>query len=366
MAKTYSQLTEGEIEELILDLRVRENDKYLPYKRIGKLRDVDPRADSRIDKEKEVRASINGNGRKKRKESLEQTLQKEDIRREKAEQRKQAVKKALSEGAEKGKKLAKKKVIGNYTYTFLGLGLGCIIALYANKHKLSNLTNYFRNQAPAAAGKDMQKVIPKSVEKPIAKPVKPAVKQGLVYIIDPGHGYEGTDKENVGTTILEGPAEKDYVLEIGKDLEKLLNSEGYQTKATRKEKTTNLTLQNRSDLADKTKDGVLVSLHVNGAANKKARGAIIFYNKHPDSEALAEAVSFYLEDIFGKSSTKENNLFRVLRETEQPAVLVELGFGGSNKYDAKVLLTKQKEITQALQKSLRDFYAVYTNTEEKK
>ena len=196
-------------------------------------------------------------------------------------------------------------------------------------------------------------------------------KPGLVYIIDPGHGYAGPKKEHVGTTILNGPLERDYVLGVGISLTSFLNSKGYKTKMTRTEKSTKSTLQDRSDVADKTKDGVLVSLHVNGAEyedrtiNPHPHGVIVFYNDNPDSKILAQYQSDNLKPIFGKSEIRYNNVpqynFKVLTATESPAVLVELGFGGSNKHDARILLTKQEQITSALGNSLDAYYKSKNN-----
>ncbi len=174
----------------------------------------------------------------------------------------------------------------------------------------------------------------------------------IAFIIDPGHG--GAKGENVGTTIKGyGIPERDYVLEIGTMVESQLKSQGYiLTQKTREGINPKLTLSSRRAMFDSDKKNVGISIHVDGCDNIKARGAKIFYNSN--AKQLAEMMAEELKSVYGSAKALPSDSYAVLKG-RNPAVLVELGFGGSNAEDAKIAVEKKQEIALCLARAMASY-----------
>jgi N-acetylmuramoyl-L-alanine amidase len=203
---------------------------------------------------------------------------------------------------------------------------------------------------------------------------KPRPRTDDLYIvaIDPGHGGRdyGTSK-----------VEKTLALDIGKKIATRINQlDGFKAVLTRNTDTF-LKLEDRVEIAASKQADVFVSIHVNWAPNRSARGAEIFFVSpsgartttsrvlsNPEkaanefglsgarnsdllhmlvdvnqqvvmtrSETLAESIleSLSRNDLPPTRSVKQRS-FEVLRTIEMPSVLVETGFI-SNNHDAKLL-----------------------------
>jgi N-acetylmuramoyl-L-alanine amidase len=206
---------------------------------------------------------------------------------------------------------------------------------------------------------------------------KPRPRTDDLYIIaiDPGHGGKdfGTSK-----------VEKTLTLDIGKRIVHRINQlDGFKAVLTR-DRDVYLRLKDRVDIAASKQADVFVSIHVNWAPNRSARGAEIFFvsprgakattsrvlanprraadelgltgshNKDllhmlvdvnqqavmTRSEQLAESIleSLSKKDLPPTRSVKQKS-FEVLRTIEMPSVLVETGFI-SNRHDARLLQSK--------------------------
>lgn len=163
-----------------------------------------------------------------------------------------------------------------------------------------------------------------------------------IVVIDPGHG--GIDG---GAGSRNDILEKDINLQIGAKLKKELMVEGFEVIMTREE---DISLENfsnikasryrrdldaRKSIINNNKPLAFVSIHCNASKKTTARGIKIYY--YPESiegEKLAESISQSIDENFYKSYMKEESLrteiltedFFILRETDYPGVLVEVGF----------------------------------------
>ncbi|OZV10184.1 hypothetical protein CIW83_21700 [Tissierella sp. P1] len=153
--------------------------------------------------------------------------------------------------------------------------------------------------------------------------------------IDPGHG--GTSAEgrrlcngsyNVGTSGNLSGDEKDSVLTIGLELKGLLESEGAIVEISRT-RDIPVCLGERARLANRWGADVFISLHHNGSDNSRANGISAHWYKRIDkplAEEMAKSIPKWTGlNTWGSTGVREDN-FQVLRETEMPAVLLELGF----------------------------------------
>lgn len=105
-------------------------------------------------------------------------------------------------------------------------------------------------------------------------------------VVDPGHG--GKDPGAVRSRY----REKDWNLDVAKELARLLKKGGFEVKLTR-EKDTFIALSERSKISNNFKADLFVSVHTNASKNRNANGFQVYFRseKATDKEA-AEVAAF--------------------------------------------------------------------------
>jgi len=156
--------------------------------------------------------------------------------------------------------------------------------------------------------------------------------RGKTIVLDPGHG--GSDSGAVGPT---GVKEKDVALAVGKKVQKLLTNSGarvimtrttdvdvYAPNATGKQE-----LQARCNVANRDgRTALFVSIHCNAFSSPSANGMETYYCA---GSSKGYEVAKYLNEELAKAGglfnrgVKTANYY-VLRHTNMPASLIELGF----------------------------------------
>jgi len=149
---------------------------------------------------------------------------------------------------------------------------------------------------------------------------------GKVILLDPGHG--GYDP---GATSYSGKFEKHLNLDVAWNLKSILNKAGAAVYMTRTGDTY-ISNSKRGRSADKLSADILLSIHHNSLNNSDYYGMSTYYNtiNYTDPSYgynLAEAI--YLNAITINGVYRDGILdrnFEVLRETNTPAALIEIGF----------------------------------------
>jgi len=206
-------------------------------------------------------------------------------------------------------------------------------------------------------------------------------------VLDPGHG--GKDP---GAISKRGLKEKDVVLDICRRIKRILEKEGIKVTLTR---TTDkfLTLKERTELANRAKADLFLSIHANANRSSKLKGfEIYFYSpKITDPQALLtyrleekkyikesrlkkilcdmilsekRAETFKLAEYLIKSLRAQNIRFRtmrgapfyVLRNTYIPALLLEVGYL-TNPTEEKFLRNPyyREQLAEAISQSIISF-----------
>lgn len=214
-------------------------------------------------------------------------------------------------------------------------------------------------------------------------------------VVDPGHGGKMP-----GAIAKSGLREKDVNLDIAKRLKKLLEAQGMEVIMTRSADR-DVALAKRAEIANNAKADLFLSIHSNANRVKSMNGFEVYYvsptvsdNKRAltaakdeplpvDSSSLASSapdLKIILWDMIYTSSRAESieiaraickdaegslgvNIlgvkparYEVLRETNMPAVLVEVGFL-SNKGEERKLKNGfyRQQIAEAIARGLQDY-----------
>ncbi len=227
---------------------------------------------------------------------------------------------------------------------------------------------------------------------------KPAAPR-LRVAVDPGHGGEDT-----GARGPKGLREKDAVLALAKDLKTALEEAGFEALLTRDDDTF-VPLWDRARMANEAGADLFLSLHLNAARAKAAKGSEVFFLSldQGDSDAAevvalenagseerpgADSVlSSILQDMAQKAYLQEserlavhiqtqlNHLggikergvkqapFVVLRGAAMPAALVEAAFISNPKEEAKLRDEAfRRKVAQAVAMGVRRYFASVVST----
>lgn len=145
-------------------------------------------------------------------------------------------------------------------------------------------------------------------------------------VIDAGHG--GKD----GGSVWNGLVEKKLCLDVAKRVETALKSRGLKTVMTRRTDTF-VELEQRARIANRVPSSIFVSIHFNGSRTTIISGGEVYY-RSSRGKLLASAISRSIKSkVTGGTRGIFHGVFKVLRETRMPAVLVECGYI-SNKREA--------------------------------
>lgn len=177
--------------------------------------------------------------------------------------------------------------------------------------------------------------------------------------LDASHG--GKDPGAIGN----GLEEKDITLAITLKIGEILKRHKVDVVYSRTTDTF-LELHERTDKANKSNADIFVSIHVNSAGNKAARGVETFsYPGSNKGTALAKCIqdSLARSGIFSDDRGIKTANFAVLRRSKMPAALPELGFI-SNSQDAQILKTKQNEIAEVVARGILSYLGIKYKEDE--
>ena len=189
---------------------------------------------------------------------------------------------------------------------------------------------------------------------------------GKTIVIDPGHG--GNDSGAIGPT---GVMEKNVTLKVALELQRLLEAEGARVVMTRD---TDRTVSEkgaaasdieelgaRCDVANRIGADIFISIHADSFTRPEARGTTgYYYSKSTTGQGqkLADCIRRNLIEQLGTPSrgTQPCN-FYVVKHTDMPATLIELGFI-SNKDEEKLLNSDEgvKKAAQGILDGIEDYF----------
>lgn len=179
--------------------------------------------------------------------------------------------------------------------------------------------------------------------------------------IDQGHNPEGVNAGAEGF----GYREQDINYAVGTRLAELLRQDGrFEVRVSRSSPTDSLGTSNASSLAARVNAAnqwgadYFISIHANASTNPAANGTEVYiYREDTPAEELAEDV---LEGIVNRMGTKDNGVrvnpsLYVLRRTQMPAILVELGYI-TNAEDVRKMTEDPWGFAQGIYNGMLDYF----------
>ncbi len=205
-----------------------------------------------------------------------------------------------------------------------------------------------------------------------------------VIVLDPGHG--GKD---AGATGAGGTREKDVVLDVARTLRGYLVQSGFTVHLTR-EGDRYLSLGARSAVARRREADCFVSIHVNAAANEQAGGVetfILTASGYPSTNSRDQrrvnpvryrgdahrggsaVLGYHLQrGLLERTGAVDRGVrrarFAVLKNTDCPAALVELGFISSAREEARLKSAAYRDrLARGLYKGILEYAATVQRAE---
>lgn len=198
------------------------------------------------------------------------------------------------------------------------------------------------------------------IEKSVAKPnftlkdtvdIPKRLKDATI-VLDPGHGGEDPGASSSYTK----KHEKDFTIKVGKGLAKALRKKGAKVILTR-EDDTNLSLSDRAKLANDEFADAFISLHFDssGKPNENSGISSYYYTKH--DLAFCQVINHSLKKITIQNNGEQFGDFMVLRESDCPSILLEMGYMNTKK-DVKRIQSKkyQQELIQRITEGLDHYF----------
>lgn len=187
-------------------------------------------------------------------------------------------------------------------------------------------------------------------------------------VIDAGHGGED------GGAVVGKVLEKDINLAIARDLADLLTLCGFETVMTRQtdsamtgegedvrqRKYNDMKL--RLAMFNESERNVIISVHQNKFSSVQSHGTQVFYSpNHPDSAFLAECIKSSVKAALQPQNERETKAagkeIYLLKNTKNPAVLVECGFLSNSNERQKLLDSDyQKQMATAVAGGFLNYY----------
>lgn len=163
-----------------------------------------------------------------------------------------------------------------------------------------------------------------------------------IIMLDAGHG--GTDPGAIGTINGVNINEKDLNLAIAYKVKQILEENGYRTSMTRSGDTLP-SLSERPAQANAENCALFVSIHINAADAVEAHGTEVYYSEENNGDSYGVTSEYFAGNVLngmltymgsGNRGVKMAN-WAVIRRSNMPAVLLEVGFISNQEELAKMM-----------------------------
>lgn len=174
---------------------------------------------------------------------------------------------------------------------------------------------------------------------------------GYHIVIDPGHG--GKDRGAIRSDLYE----KTLTLPTAIEVAKRLRNEGASVTLTRTDDTY-ISLDERVRISDSNDADALISLHYNAFTDQAVSGINTHYYAGDEAQKLASSIQTSLIKYvqLNDRGVRTGN-YHILRESSDPAILIELGFmSNPDERETIQTTTYQKKVADAITAGVEDYF----------
>lgn len=166
-------------------------------------------------------------------------------------------------------------------------------------------------------------------------------------VIDVGHGGDDNGAS------AEGVSEKEITLAVAQKIKELNIDSDIEIVLTRDSDSFS-SIQERIDFINSLKPEFVISLHVNLHPNKDMNGTEFYISRNENLNEESLNLAKRIQSEIGNNSEIKTASFKILKDINYPATMVELGFL-SNENDRQFLTSEQgqSELAQAIYKAIR-------------
>lgn len=170
-------------------------------------------------------------------------------------------------------------------------------------------------------------------------------------VVDPGHGGQ-----DAGASLKGAPHEKDVVLDIALQVERLLKQKGLDVILTRRTDEF-IPLWKRAGIANDDHATLLVSIHANSCHQDDVNGFEIYYTGDGEARESLEAATFIQRSLKAATNARDRGIrkhsYAVLSRTKCASVLIEVGYL-SNRREAMLLSRRsyRKRVARGIAKGI--------------
>ncbi|MGG0738756.1 N-acetylmuramoyl-L-alanine amidase [Niallia taxi] len=175
--------------------------------------------------------------------------------------------------------------------------------------------------------------------------------KGKTIVIDPGHG--GKDSGTIGAI---GTLEKTLTIRTANLLADKLRAAGSNVIITRQNDIF-ITLQDRVNISNLNNADAFISIHYDSIKDSSVRGMTSYYYSSSQKELANVLHESIIESTELKDRGVRQNNYFVLRENNQPATLLELGYL-SNKQEEQLVSSQkyQETVSAAIYEGLENYF----------
>lgn len=246
----------------------------------------------------------------------------------------------------KKKKLNKKKLIL----------LICFLGVF-----IFGITKLTPGVSQAIKNKETKEVLNEEVEVKnkqfeLSDESKESLDKKYTILVDPGHGGYDKGTQNRNSKIYE----KDVALEIGKKVAAKLSKQNDVQVIISRTDDKYISLEDRVSMANTQNVDALVSIHLNAeGGGDSAYGVETYYRKgaNDGSDKLAKKIQETISSYVAiKDRGTREDIYKVIKDTRMPAVLVECGFLTNPKESKKLLDEKyQNQLADGISQGVLSF-----------
>ncbi|UVI28567.1 N-acetylmuramoyl-L-alanine amidase family protein [Paenibacillus spongiae] len=171
-------------------------------------------------------------------------------------------------------------------------------------------------------------------------------------VIDPGHG--GNDPGAGGVS---GKEEKEYTLALSQEVYELLQQEPMFEPYMTRDGDTFMELDDRAKYGNDLDADAFLSIHGNTYTDSSITGTESYYYSD-NSRLLANTIHKELVEATGFTDRGvKKEAWRVLTQSEKPAILMEVGFLTNKEEEAKMLdPASRSRVAQAIVEGLKQYF----------